>query len=176
MRLYVVRHGETDYNKERKIQGHINIPLNENGKNQAIKVRDDLKNKHIDLIITSPLDRAFTTASIISDGKIPIVKDKRLKERYLGTLEGANVEKYDRFKYNDMILNFTEENVESVRDVYNRVGSLLRNIDKYNKNNILLVTHSGIMNSIYYYFNELPENKNLYRQIANNCEVLEYNL
>lgn len=176
MRLYVVRHGETDYNKERKIQGHINIPLNENGKNQAIKVRDDLKNKHIDLIITSPLDRAFTTAFIISDGKIPIVKDKRLKERYLGTLEGANVEKYDRFKYNDMILNFTEENVESVRDVYNRVGSLLRNIDKYNKNNILLVTHSGIMNSIYYYFNELPENKNLYRQIANNCEVLEYNL
>lgn len=176
MKLFVIRHGETDYNKEKRIQGRLNIPLNKNGKNQAIKLRKKLKDKHIDLIISSPLDRAFLTASIISDGKIPIVKDNRIIERNLGELEGICFKNYDRHKYNDLNLNTDEKNVEKIKDLYMRVANFLNDLKKYDKNTLLVVTHSGLMGSIYYYFNEIPNDKNIMINIPNNCEIFEYNL
>lgn len=176
MKLFVVRHGETDYNKNKKIQGRINIPLNENGKNQAINLRNKLKNEHIDLIISSPLDRAFLTATIISDGEIPIVKDNRIMERGLGNLEGVYSKNYDRYKYGDLWLNTNEENVEPIKDLYKRVGKFLKDLKKYDKNTILIVTHGGVMGSIYYHFNKIPDDKNIAIEIPDNCEIFEYNL
>ncbi len=71
MKLFVVRHGETDWNVERRLQGQTDIELNENGIRQANKLKQDLNDKdcNIDLIISSPLKRAKKTAEIISGRK-----------------------------------------------------------------------------------------------------------
>ena len=84
MRLYIVRHGETDWNKARKIQGQSDIPLNEFGRHLARETAKGLADVHFDLCFTSPLSRAKETAQIILDGRdyldelfcimIPVVK------------------------------------------------------------------------------------------------------
>ena len=80
MELYLIRHGETDYNKERKIQGSCDIPLNEYGRELAKVTAEGLKDIPFDVIFTSPLCRARETAEWIARGRqIPVYEDKRLQ-------------------------------------------------------------------------------------------------
>ena len=72
MKVYIIRHGETDWNKDRLLQGDVDIPLNETGRKQALEVRELLKNKTIDLCVSSPLSRTYETAEIIVDNKCKI--------------------------------------------------------------------------------------------------------
>ncbi|TYB31933.1 MAG: histidine phosphatase family protein, partial [Candidatus Mcinerneyibacterium aminivorans] len=65
MEIYFVRHGETKGNKEKKFRGRTDYPLNENGKNQAKKLKEKLKKYKFDKLLTSPLKRAHETAKII---------------------------------------------------------------------------------------------------------------
>lgn len=86
--LYIVRHGETDWNKLGKYQGITDVPLNENGLAQAKACGESLKNVIFDRIISSDLSRAVVTAeSIRRDKKIPIHQDKRLRELNFGDWE-----------------------------------------------------------------------------------------
>lgn len=84
--IYIVRHGQTDWNVEGKYQGRIDIELNVNGINQAKQISEKLKDIKFDKIFSSPLKRALQTAIIISGGDIII--DDRLIERSNGELEG----------------------------------------------------------------------------------------
>ena len=89
MELYLIRHGETDYNKERKIQGSCDIPLNEYGRELARETAEGLKDIPFDVIFTSPLCRARETAEWIARGRqIPVYEDKRLQEICFGEYEG----------------------------------------------------------------------------------------
>ena len=90
MKLYLVRHGETSWNIERKVQGQTDIPLNETGVRQAEKVREELKSVAFDICYCSPLIRAKRTAEIVADGRVDIVIDENLKERGFGELEGTD--------------------------------------------------------------------------------------
>ena len=81
MKIYTVRHGQTEWNKKGLYQGKTDVPLNEEGKKQAMLVKEKLKDKKIDLIISSPLKRAKETAEIISDFKIKIITDSLIVER-----------------------------------------------------------------------------------------------
>jgi broad specificity phosphatase PhoE len=73
--IYFVRHGETEYNVLNLMQGHMDIPLNENGINQAKIAREELKDLKIDEIYSSPLIRAYKTAEIIKKSKfVPCAK------------------------------------------------------------------------------------------------------
>lgn len=89
MKFYFIRHGETDWNKEKRLQGRTDIPLNETGRQQA---RDALKKiipLNLDLIVSSPLIRAKETALIINETlRLPIHFDDRLVERCFGKIEG----------------------------------------------------------------------------------------
>lgn len=88
--FYFIRHGQTDWNLENKIQGHINIPLNEAGIKQALNAAPFFIDKGITRIITSPLARAHKTAEIINETlKVPLYTHEGLKERCLGELEGT---------------------------------------------------------------------------------------
>jgi len=95
--LTFVRHGETDFNKNGILQGHLNIPLNSKGRSQAEEVGKQLaRDTPINLIITSDLDRAYETATIIHDtislsSTIPIISTQLLRERNLGKLEGVDL-------------------------------------------------------------------------------------
>ena len=87
MNLYVIRHGNTDWNLESRMQGQTNIKLNEIGIEQANKVRKIIEEKNIDLIISSPLDRAKQTAEIINQNmNKPIEYNDKIMERKFGII------------------------------------------------------------------------------------------
>lgn len=89
MLIYLIRHGETEYNKSHRLQGWSDIPLNENGIKLAEKTAEGMKDISFDRVFSSPLIRSYTTAEIIvGDRNITIEKDNRLKEINLACYEG----------------------------------------------------------------------------------------
>ena len=87
--FYIFRHGETDWNRERRCQGHTNTSLNDAGKLQAIELANKLIDLPLNVIVTSDLERALNTGSQVAKKlKIPIVIDHRLREMSYGEAEG----------------------------------------------------------------------------------------
>ena len=133
MKLYIVRHGETDWNKSRRIQGQVDIPLNEFGKSLARKTAKGLQNVRFDYCISSPLCRARETARLILEGRdVPILEDDRIMEMAFGDYEGKSLEKSrcelpDEFqKFFTDPENFVPANGgESFADLKKRTGEFL---------------------------------------------------
>ncbi len=87
--VVLARHGFTYWNAQMKMQGQVNIPLNDEGRRQALKLRHELEGTRFDVCYSSPLSRAVETAQIaLGDGDVPIIKDERLLEHAYGLLEG----------------------------------------------------------------------------------------
>ena len=85
MRLYMVRHGETDWNKARRIQGQVDIPLNAFGRHLAEETGKGLTDIPFEVCISSPLGRAVETAELILEGRdVPILTDRRIVEMAFG--------------------------------------------------------------------------------------------
>ena len=92
MKLYMMRHGETSWNKIRRIQGQSDIDLNEAGREAARLTSKALKDFRFDAAYTSPLSRARETGEIVLAGRdIPLIEDERLKEANFGPYEGADL-------------------------------------------------------------------------------------
>jgi len=89
MKLYITRHGQTDGNLYKIMDGIRDIDLNEKGKEQAKITRDNLKNKKIDLIICSPLSRTKHTMEIINVNNIPVIYDSSIMERDCGEMKAS---------------------------------------------------------------------------------------
>ncbi len=87
MRIYLVRHGETDWNLEMRIQGQTDIPLNASGMDQAKECAMFFRDNTFDYVYSSALKRAIKTAEIIADGKLPVKTYPELNERSFGTWE-----------------------------------------------------------------------------------------
>ena len=127
MRLYVLRHGQTDYNKEGKFQGQSDIELNEEGRKQARITAKKLENIKFDKVYVSPLKRAIETAKIVTNNKLELEIDNRIMERSFGKLEGKKV----ILDYEERVEEFGIETIESLEK---RIGSFLKDIfDKYNE-------------------------------------------
>lgn len=174
--IYVVRHGETDWNKFHKVMGRVDIPLNETGKDQARITSEKLKDYKIDLIISSPLKRAKETANIINEIKnIEIKYDDRLKERDFGEFEGVDYnEGYDPYLW-DYYENKKYQRAEQMQEFFERIYNLLNELD--NNKNILLVTHGGVSAAINCYFKkDIPTGSLTEAGIfLKNCEIAIYN-
>jgi len=98
MRLYLARHGETDWNAAQRFQGWSDIPLNEVGRKQAAALADRLSVQYFDVVYCSDLQRAIETAKMIvklSDCKPNLHSDPRLREVHFGDWEGLT---YDAIK------------------------------------------------------------------------------
>ena len=92
MMMYIVRHGETDWNRMRRVQGHTDIALNDYGRLLARETAEGMKGIHLDLCYTSPLSRARETAQIIlGDRQIPVYDDPRIEEISFGRYEGLKI-------------------------------------------------------------------------------------
>lgn len=177
MKLYVVRHGQTNENNHTIMQGNMDTELNEKGVEQAKSLIDKISSLNIDLIVSSPLKRAYHTASIISNGNIEIICDDRLKSRNHGEFQGMKRLDINLDEYWNIKINKQYEKAESVMDLYNRIDSLLKDIkDKYQDKTVLIVTHSGICRILYYYFNGIPDDGNLTAYESTTCSFEEYNL
>ena len=89
MRLYIVRHGETDWNVQRRLQGESDVPLNHEGKAMAVKTGEALREIPFDLEVTSPYIRAEETADLIlGERKLPRLTDPRIREITWGDWDG----------------------------------------------------------------------------------------
>lgn len=177
MKLYVIRHGQTNWNLKGIIQGQKDIELNDKGINEARKAKDEFNSLKIDLIMCSPLKRAKETAKILNtDKNINIIYKSELIERGLGDFEGESciTEEDDIYNYH---MNKTIRNIEPVVDLCNRVNELIDEIkNKYKGKNILLVTHSGTARTIERYFYGIDENGDLPPENLKNCEIREYEI
>ena len=139
MKIYVIRHGQTEWNVLKKMQGSADIPLNEKGLEQAEQAKINVKDISIDKIFCSPLIRAKQTASIVNqDRNLDIVYDDRLRERDYGEFEGTNK---SSFNYNDFWAynkNLQYNKAENVKDFFARIYDFLDELkSKYQNENIL---------------------------------------
>ncbi|MEQ8192697.1 MAG: histidine phosphatase family protein [Candidatus Eremiobacterota bacterium] len=163
MNIYLIRHGETVYNREGRFQGQSNIPLNEAGREQAQKVARRFEDQFIQsgenfaAIYSSPFDRTMDTAKAIAE-KLHLTPTElpSFKEINMGEWEGQTktevLEKYKDQngvpllkKWHDDPLNNNIPGGETVRQVDNRVTAGLNEIVKNHKpdDNIIIVTHGG---------------------------------
>ena len=118
--IYIVRHGQTDWNLNGRYGGRIDVPLNEHGIDQAKQIREELININFDVVFSSPLIRAYTTAQIISDNNI--IKDDRIIERSNGDLEGKLKSEINvKIDFNDP--NENRYNIENIIDFRNRINN-----------------------------------------------------
>ena len=177
MRLYVVRHGETVKNQFGLIQGQTEADLNENGINEAKKLRELIDSLNIDVVISSPLRRAKDTARLITNDKYDIIIDERLIERNYGLSEGKPVDSDLTVKYWDFNLNTDLNDVEKVRDLLARVSDFIEDIRlKYDDKNVLVVAHSAILRAIHYAINGIPEDGDLLKIEIPNLRIMEYDI
>ena len=136
MKLYIVRHGETDWNKKRRIQGQVDIPLNDFGRSLARKTAKGLSGIPFEVCYTSPLGRAKETARLILEGrKTPILEDQRIIEMSFGDYEGkccskSNWELPEKFRrfFDDPAHYEAPCGGEDFMDVRERTGEFLRDI------------------------------------------------
>lgn len=148
--LYLIRHGQTKWNLEKRMQGHKDSPLTNVGISQAQKLRDRLMNEKVDLIYSSESKRAYDTAKIIQHNRnIPINARKELKEIHMGKWEGMNqtdiINKYPEtweiFWNNPSVYVPTDEG-ESYEELKARVIPSIEEIINLNQGkSIVIVTH-----------------------------------
>lgn len=165
--ILFVRHGQTDYNKQHKCQGRLDIPLNQEGISQAHQTALLLKNTKIDTIYTSPLIRAKHTAQIINQyHNVSLIESELITEIELGDLSGI-VGHHDIDVLADLRKKelAQKHNAEHFELFYNRCVEFYNSIKDENKT-ILIVSHSGVGYQLKKYLN-----LNLDETI-NNCEVL----
>lgn len=168
--IYIVRHGQTDWNIEGRYAGRTDIPLNDEGKKQANIIKEQLKNIKFDMVFSSPLIRAYETAKIISDKNI--IKEERLIERCNGDLEGKLKTEIDyEVDFNDPNETY---NIESIIDFRKRIKEFFDEITKYKNKNILIVTHAGVGIYVRCYFEGEPLDKDYNKYKIKNCEIIKY--
>ena len=152
-RLCIVRHGQTENNAKHIMQGHLDSPLNEIGRNQARLLGARLKkNDCFDVIIASDLQRAWDTAKILQKFlDIPLVADPRWREICLGSWQGQSWEMLTdkdcntRQFYLRSWYDYKEHGGESWRDIGKRIHSVLLDVlCQYAGQSVLVVTHGGI--------------------------------
>ena len=169
--IIVVRHGQTDWNLEKRYQGRMDIELNGTGIKQATEISLKLSNIKFDKVFSSPLKRAYATAQLITQNII--ITDNRLIERCNGILEGklkSEIKESIDFNSPD-----TKLGIENIIDFKNRIFNFLDEITtKYKNQNILIVTHAGVSLYIREYFEGVPTNNDYSLYKLENCDYLEY--
>lgn len=159
MIIYLVRHGETDWNRQGRLQGQADVELNDNGRKQAAAIREKLGNVRLDAACSSDLKRAKETMRIILNGrKVPVWEDPRLREMDFGRGEGGLIREikadeknplYGLFEYPGRYI--PPETVESFEHLYRRTGEFMKErllpLEKQYEN-LLVVGHGAVNRSI----------------------------
>lgn len=146
MVIYLVRHGETDWNRQNRLQGREDIELNETGVRQSRDCAEALLDLPLDCILTSPLKRAKVTADIIAGGLqvFPVIVEQGLTERDFGKQSGLTLKEREALLARD-------ENpcVESKESLTGRIMNVINAyIEKNQYENILAVSHGASINAV----------------------------
>ena len=175
MLLHLVRHGQTEWNVLKLVQGSQDIRLNEKGIEQANIISGELDDKPIDFIVASPLIRARETAEIINRNRnLPIYFDKRIEERCFGIYEGKSREYIDSFDFWNYYKNDQLTDAECVQDFFGRVYDFLDDVtEAFPDKNILVVSHGGVSIPVHCYFDDfIPDGSLMINDYKlENCQV-----
>jgi probable phosphoglycerate mutase len=166
--ILLIRHGETDWNLERRLQGHLDIPLNQVGERQAQALARSLDGVALDAVFSSDLQRARQTAApLAADRNLSLRLDAGLRERCYGALEGLRYpEAAQRFPeaYAALMARAVDYRypagvhaAETMREFYERtVSALLAALNAGVLARIAIVAHGGVLDCIYRFANQLP--------------------
>ncbi len=156
-RICIIRHGETDWNVEKRIQGHTDIPLNENGRAQALAMAFNAAHQRFQAIYSSDLARAQETARVLAQREgLEVKLLPQLRERHFGVFQGITAAQgaglypaaYAHYVARDLEYDF--ETGESLRGFSDRVTDgidwLLRH---HSGQTIAAVSHSGVLDVVY---------------------------
>jgi len=148
--LYFIRHGQTDWNLQKKIQGITDIPLNETGIREAQSAAIEIAKKKWDRIISSPLLRARQTAEILNQNiGLKLETDERLREFDLGDLEGQPLSYLTPDVWRSLAEDPQRLKAEGLPLAYERISAFMRETSQ--KPDTLIVIHSGLFKIISYY-------------------------
>ncbi len=157
MKLFLVRHGQTDWNLAQRFQGQSDIPLNEGGRKQAAALAGRLLNQSIDVVYSSDLIRAVETAKIIckSGWQSGLRQDPRLREVNFGDWEGLTYneikEKYssELNAWESAVYKNAPPNGETLEQLEIRAQSALNDIRESCKDKmVLIVAHGGVLQTL----------------------------
>lgn len=174
MSIYVIRHGETNLNKENRLQGRNGEPLNKNGIKQAKELAKKLENIKFDMVISSPQIRAIQTAEIISGIKPKV--DDRIEVFDLGEADRMKKEEVEMVEFLPNPVKY--KGVEKLENFIVRIKSFMQSLhdlkDRDNLN-ILIVGHKCTVGGIDAYFNNFTDIKGSMKNASKNGEFKVYN-
>lgn len=156
-RVLAIRHGETAWNVDSRVQGHLDIPLNDKGRWQARRMASALADEPVAAIYASDLKRAFETARALSDAVgVPVQPDEGLRERAFGLFEGQSFKEIEakwpewseRWRRRDP--QFRPGGGESLEDFHARIAATARRLcEAHPGQTVALVAHGGVMDCLY---------------------------
>jgi broad specificity phosphatase PhoE len=155
--LYIVRHGQTEWNVSKKVAGHIDIPLTDKGRSQAKELAKKLSTINFDAVFSSDLIRAKHTAEIIAlERNLAVVTSRSLREKNYGEFEGKTQEELK--KIFDLYNSLTKEEVyhyrlakgaETDEEVIGRFITFLREVAvAYKGKTVLVASHHAVMRAL----------------------------
>ena len=162
---YIVRHGETQWNAERRVQGHTDVPLHDGGREQAALTGRRLADTRFAAVYSSDLVRARETAEIITaasnTGPYEIVFDERLREISFGKLEGKTWTEMDdaiRAVQHEQDLDFAPDGGESYRELLDRLGAFAEMLrERHTHGDVLVVGHGAAFRALAVRLLRLPD-------------------
>ncbi|WP_238923819.1 histidine phosphatase family protein [Achromobacter ruhlandii] len=168
--IWFIRHGETDWNRQRRLQGWQDIPLNEFGRNQAgllaSRLREDARNTPIDAIYSSDLQRAHATATPVSEQlDLRVRIEPGIRERGFGVLEGLDLDRIDvlapeaaaAWRSRDPLRPL--DGGETLGQFQSRVIATVDDVaSRHIGERILMFTHGGVLDIIWRHASGVPLN------------------
>lgn len=148
--LWLIRHGETQWNADQRIQGHLDVPLSARGLEQTRQLVEWLAEEQLDAIYSSDLQRARVTADLLAKGRLPIMDDPRLREAHFGAFEGltrpecqaAFPEAFEAWRTDSIRHRPPQgETLEALRD--RCLASLAEHLPKHPGQVVAVVCHGG---------------------------------
>jgi broad specificity phosphatase PhoE len=148
-RIFLVRHGETDWNLTRRLQGHSDRPLNETGREQARSLAAQLATEEIEAVYSSDLSRAEETARIIAEARgLDVTTLPELRERHFGSWEGLTDEEIHQ-RFPEEIADGVLGDGESRGELDGRVLRALNRIaDQHSESTVVVVSHGGPLRAV----------------------------
>ena len=178
MNLYIIRHGVTVWNEKRRTQGRVHNKLSKRGIELSEAVARQLRDISFDYIFCSPLLRAVQTANIINKyHNKKIIKDERLTDIDQGYFTGKY---FDKLTQEELIIKKSRAKsygMESLVELFERVSNFFNFIKElYKKENILIVTHSGVAKFIEYVTKNNTFNTETFSKLKpyKNCEIKKF--
>ncbi|MCR8847462.1 histidine phosphatase family protein [Rossellomorea sp. SC111] len=171
--IYVIRHGQTDWNKEGRLQGRKGLPLNDEGVRQAENLKQQLSHVSFDYVFSSPQKRAQETAEIATG--MPYVTDSRLDVYDLGEADGLL--KREVKMAGPLPDSAFYDGVEGPGEFMKRIKHFMAEIEILHgkeDTNILISGHRCTTGAIGAFFNGIPDDRNILKLSSNNGEYKEY--